>query len=76
MMYAFPFEAAVEDCADWNRFIKEHSSILTPARSTGDIRRAKQEGKRAVMLNFQNTPIEGRLDNLDMFHALGVRTCS
>lgn len=74
MMNAFPLEAAVEDCAAWNRFIKEHSSILTPARSMGDIRRAKQEGKRAVMLNFQNTPIEGRLENLDMFHALGVRT--
>ena len=26
------------------------------------------------MLNFQNTPIEGRLENLDMFHSLGVRT--
>ena len=74
MLNGFPFDGAVEDCASWNRFIKDNGSILTPARGVGDIRRAKQEGKRAVMLNFQNAPIEGRLENLDMFHTLGVRT--
>jgi membrane dipeptidase len=74
MMNAFPFEGAVEDCVAWNRFIKRHDSVLAPARSVQDIRDAKQQGKHAVMLNFQNTPIEGRLENLDMFHALGVRT--
>jgi membrane dipeptidase len=74
MLNAFPFEAAVEDCVTWNRFIQDNSSILAPARNVADIRRAKREGKRAVMLNFQNTPIEGRLENLDMFHSLGVRT--
>ena len=26
------------------------------------------------MFNFQNTPIEGRLENLDMFYGLGVRS--
>lgn len=74
MLNGFPLSAAVEDCAAWNRFIKDNHSVLAPARTTGEIRRAKQEGKRAVMLNFQNTPIEGRLENLDMFHSLGVRT--
>jgi membrane dipeptidase len=74
MLNAFPLAAAVEDCAAWNRFIKDNGSILAPARTTGDIRRAKQEGKRSVMLNFQNCPIEGRLENLEMFQALGVRT--
>lgn len=74
MANAFQLDDAVADCAAWNRFIKENGSALAPARSAADIRRAKQEGKTAVMLNFQNTPIEGQLDNLDMFHALGVRT--
>jgi membrane dipeptidase len=74
MMNGFPFDGAVEDCVAWNKFIKDNSASLTPARSVGDIRRAKQEGKQAVMLNFQNTPIDGRLENLEMFHALGIRT--
>jgi membrane dipeptidase len=74
MLNGFRLDSAVEDCDAWNRYIKENSSVLSQARTTGDIRRAKQEGKRSVMLNFQNTPIEGRLENLDMFHSLGVRT--
>ena len=74
MLNAFPFEAAVEDCAKWHRFIKDNSSKLVDARTAADIRRAKQEGKNAVMLNFQNAPLEGRLENLDMFYALGVRS--
>lgn len=74
MMNGFPFEAAVEDCTSLKRFIEENSRHLTPALTTGDIRRAKQAGRQAVMANFQNTPIEGRLENLDMFHSLGVRT--
>lgn len=74
MMNGFRFEDAVTDCAAWNRFIKENGAVLTQARSAADIRRAKAEGKTAVMLNFQNAPIDGELDNIDMFHALGVRT--
>jgi membrane dipeptidase len=74
MLNAFPKDAAVEDCAAWNKFIKDNSATLTQARSVEDIRRAKQEGKHAVMLNFQNAPLEGRLENLEMFHAMGIRT--
>ncbi len=74
MKYAFPFHAAVEDCAKWQRFIKANGTKLLHARSAADIKRAKQEGKQAVMFNFQNCPIEGRLDNLDVFYGLGVRS--
>jgi membrane dipeptidase len=72
MKAAFPYEAAVEDCAKYSRWIKENSSKLLNARSAGDIKRAKQEGKQAIMYNFQNSPLEGRLDSLDMFKAMGV----
>lgn len=74
MLNAFPFSAAVEDCTAWNKFIADHGTSLVAARSMADIRRAKQEGKNAVMFNFQNCPIEGRLENLEVFQALGVRT--
>lgn len=72
MKNAFPYEAAVEDCAKYTRWINQNSAKLLNARSAGDIRRAKQEGKQAIMYNFQNSPLEGRLDNLDMFKAMGV----
>jgi membrane dipeptidase len=73
MGLAFPFDQAVTDCVEWRDFIAAHSAKLVQARSVGDIVRAKQEGKNAVMLNFQNCPIESRLENLDMFYSLGVR---
>jgi membrane dipeptidase len=72
MKYAFPFEAGVEDCGKYTRWINENSSKLLNARSAADIKRAKQEGKQAIMYNFQNTPIDGKLDNLDVFKALGL----
>ncbi len=74
MKYAFPFEAAVEDCSKWKRFIRDNGSKLLHATTAGDIRRAKQEGKQAVLFNFQNAPLDGRLDNVDVFYGLGVRS--
>ena len=74
MLTAFPKDGAVADCVKWQRWIAANSEKLLWARSAADIKRAKQENKRAVMFNFQNTPIEGRLENLDMFYGLGVRS--
>lgn len=74
MLTAFPKDAAVNDCVKWQRYIKDNSAKLIHARAAADIRRAKQEGKQSVMFNFQNAPLEGRLENLDMFYGLGVRS--
>ena len=70
---AFPMAAGIYDCVQWKRFIKANSATLAQALTAADIRRAKQEGKNAIMMNFQQVPIEGRLENVDMFYALGVR---
>jgi membrane dipeptidase len=74
MLRAFPAEAAVEDCAKYSRYIADNPAALVAVLKSGDIRRAKQEGKTAVMFNFQNCPIGDDLDRLDMFHAMGVRS--
>ncbi|HEU4694595.1 MAG TPA: dipeptidase [Vicinamibacterales bacterium] len=74
MLRAFPPEAAVEDCAKYSRFIAANPAVLVAVLKAEDIRRAKQEGKTAIMLNFQNCPIGDDLDNLDMFHSMGVRS--
>jgi membrane dipeptidase len=73
MMNAFTFDNAVKDCVECNKFIADNSALLAPARSAADIRNAKKAGKTALMLNFQNSPIEGELDNIDLFHSLGIR---
>jgi membrane dipeptidase len=74
MLRAFPPEAAIEDCAKWRKYIGDNESALVAVLKSGDITRAKQEGKAAAMLNFQNCPIGDDLDKLDMFHAFGVRS--
>jgi membrane dipeptidase len=73
MLDGWPRDGAIADCVTWHRFIDAHEDRLLHARTAEDIIRAKQSGKTSVLLNFQNCPIEGRLDNLDMFHGLGVR---
>lgn len=54
--------------------------VFTKALSVEDIRKAKNEGKHAVIWNFQNTLMIGggldadiELERLDLFYALGVR---
>lgn len=74
MMNGFTRDNGIADCVAWNKFIAENSTIIAPARSAADIRNAKAAGKTSVMLNFQNAPIDGELDNIDMFHGLGIRT--
>ena len=73
MLDGWPKDGAVDDCVAWQKFIAAHSNKLLHVRAAADITRAKQEGKNGVMLNFQNCPIETRLENLDMFYGLGVR---
>jgi len=74
MLLAYPFQAAVEDCAQWKETIRKNSGLLLPCLKTADTEQAKKEGKTAVMFNFQNAPIEDKLENLDLFHSMGVRS--
>ena len=54
--------------------IDQNQEHMFLARSVADIRRAKREGKLAVVFNFQNGhPIENSLSKLLVFRELGVR---
>ncbi|SDG00829.1 membrane dipeptidase [Sinosporangium album] len=56
------------------RWIDEHSDAVLLALSVADIRRAKAEGKEAVIFGPQDTEMIGvDLDLLGTFHDLGVR---
>jgi len=67
------FRDTMNNIAEWKTWFREHDDILLQAYSTDDIRRAKSEGKTAIVLGFQNvSAIEDRLDYIQLFKALGV----
>ncbi len=70
----FSYEAAVRDLATWHGHFARHRDRLVHVRRADDIVRAKQEGKFAVMLGFQNaTHLNRDLRNVDFFYNLGIR---
>lgn len=69
----FTYANALRDLALWTR---KFDSLDWLVKATGikEIEQAKEEGKRAVILNFQNTTHIGTdLDKLDFFYNFGVR---
>jgi len=67
------FEGTMANVARWKGWFREHDDLLVQAKSVADIRRAKVEGKVAIVLGWQNlTGIEDRLERLGLFKALGV----
>ena len=68
------FRETMDNIAAWQGFFRDHADILVQARSVADIRAAREEGRVAVFLGWQNSyPIEDRVDYLPLFHDLGVR---
>jgi len=68
------FAVGVRELKRWRELFARHSARLVECRRAADIERAKQEGKLAVILGFQNaTVIEDDVGNLDRLHALGAR---
>ena len=68
------FARTMDNLAAWVHRFETRGNTLIQARTTGDILRAKREGKTGVVLGWQNaSPIENDLDRLALFHALGVR---
>lgn len=69
----FSYEAAVRDLARMTRKFDGCDRLLKVTRAA-DIERAKAEGRRGIILNFQNTTAIGQdLALLDFFYDLGVR---
>jgi membrane dipeptidase len=65
---------SLDNVAAWKRWFSDHAGLILQAFTTEDIRRAKREGKTAVVLSWQNTSgIEDRVDYLQIFSALGVK---
>ena len=68
------FRDTLDRIAAWESRFDEHAETLTRGRAADDVLRAKEDGKTAVFLGWQNaSPIENDLDRLPLFYELGVR---
>lgn len=65
---------ADEKLAAIDALIEQERSALTLATSAEAVRDAREQGKTAIILGFQNArPLQGDVTTLDGFHAAGVR---
>ncbi len=68
------YRETMDNLAGWLHRFDSRSETLTQAGSVSDILQAKERGKTAVVLGWQNaSPIENDLNRLALFHRLGVR---
>lgn len=59
---------------DWLVLARENPDLVTLATSTAEIRSAREAGRTAVLLGFQNTsPFGDDYRLVEVFHRLGVR---
>jgi len=66
--------AALRDLAEWNQRVEQEPARLVRALTAADFEQAKQAGKLAVMLGFQNaTMIGNSLAPLEILYEQGTR---
>ena len=68
-------QTAIDALVAWRARVIEHADKLMLALSAADFEEAKNHGKTAVLMNFQDaTMLEGDADNVEALHALGMRS--
>jgi len=67
-------QTAINELVKWRERVSEHSDKLLIALSASDFQLAKETGRTAVLMNFQDaTMLESDENNVDALHALGMR---
>jgi membrane dipeptidase len=67
------FTGTMRNIARWNDFFRECADLIVPARSVADIRKAKTEGRTAIILGFQNvSAFEDQIGYIKHFKDCGV----
>ena len=67
------FTDTMKNIGRWNTWFREHGDVILKARTTADIRRAKAEGRTAIVLGFQNvSAFEDQLGHIQHFKDVGV----
>lgn len=71
---ATAFEGAVRKIANAQSIVNSLRDDMLIVRTASDIEHAHAEGKRGLVIDFQNTIALGDdLDRIDLFHGLGLR---
>ena len=72
--YHATFREAVLNFERWNRWFETYSDLIVHARTGEDIRRARRDGRTAIVFGFQNpSPIEDDIGLVEIVHTLGAR---
>ncbi len=67
-------EETMRAVGEWYQMAARHEDLMLLAQTADDIRKAKTEGRVAVLLGFQNTsPFGDDYRLVEVFHRLGVR---
>lgn len=68
-------QTAIDALMKWRRRAEKHDDRVMIALTASDFRHARETGRTAVLMNFQNaTMLEGEVDNVDALHGLGMRS--
>jgi membrane dipeptidase len=69
------WEKTIANIAQADQVINDNPEVLIKVSTTADIRRAKREGKSAILYGTQDTSLVGAtLDRLTLLRGLGVRS--
>ncbi len=72
--YHETFREAVANVEAWNRRFERHADLILRGRTAADVARARDTGRTAIVLGFQNpSPIEDDIGLVEIWHALGAR---
>lgn len=65
---------SLDAIAHWRDLARENSDLVVLVRDAADIDRAREQGKTAIVIGFQNTNLfDNRLRFVELFAELGVR---
>ena len=68
------FREMVANVEQWNRWFESFPDLICHARGGDDVRRAKRNGRTAIIFGFQlPSPIEDDIGLVEICHMLGVR---
>ena len=72
--YHEDFAETVENMITWNQYFRQYSDYILHGRTAADVKRARAEGKTAIIFGFQNcSPIEDNIGLVQVLHDLGAR---
>jgi len=72
--YHETFRETVANIERWNHWFERFPELIVKARTGDDVRKARNEGRTAIIFGFQNpSPIEDDIGLVEVLHTLGAR---